>query len=86
MAHVHRVGARVAQRRYGYVWEGAVLPHHVLQEIWTFVHREDDCNAGSSGSIDWMNDALAKKCEIKTQKIGEGKNRQGEDKEKTSLV
>ena len=54
--------------------------HHPVRDIWTLVHGDDYCNAGSSESLDWMEEVLAKKYEIKTQRIGKGKTKDGKDK------
>ena len=52
--------------------------HHPTKSIWTLVHGDDHCSAGSSESHDWMEDLLAKKYDSKTQRIGKGKMRNGE--------
>ena len=54
--------------------------YHPSKGIWTLVHGDDDCSAGSSASLDWMEDLLVKKYDIKTQRIGKGKTRKGENK------
>ena len=41
--------------------------HHPAKDIWTLVHGDDYCSAGSPSSLDWMDDLLAKRYEIKTQ-------------------
>ena len=54
--------------------------------IWTLVHGDDYCSAGSPASLDWMEDILAKKYEIKTQRIGKGKARSGVAKKQEGQV
>ena len=54
--------------------------YHPDKDIWTLVHGDDHCSAGSPSSLDWMEDLLAKRYEIKTQRIGKGKARSGEAK------
>ena len=53
------------------------LPPPDPRYIWTLVHGDDCCSAGSAEALDWMEDLLAKKYEIKTQRIGKGKERNG---------
>jgi hypothetical protein len=55
--------------------------YHPAKDIWTLVHGDDYCSAGSSASLDWMEDLLVKKYEIKTQRIGKGKTRKGDEEE-----
>ena len=54
--------------------------HHPTLDIWTLVHGDDYCSAGSAEALDWMEDALVAKYEIKTQRLGLGKTRSGENK------
>ena len=56
------------------------------KDIWTLVHGDDYCSAGSSASLDWMEDLLAKKYQIKTQRIGQGKARKGVEKKQQGQV
>ena len=60
--------------------------YHPTKDIWTLVHGDDYCSAGSSASLDWMEDLLVKKYEIKTQRIGKGKTRKGEKKKTEGQV
>ena len=60
--------------------------HHPACDIWTLVHGDDYCSAGSSSSLDWLEDVLAKKYEIKTQRVGRGKGRNGQSKKKEGQV
>ena len=46
---------------------------HDDKKIWTLVHGDDYCSAGSPDSLDWLQAILEKKYNIKTQKIGEEK-------------
>ena len=43
-----------------------------MKDIWTLVHGDDYRSAGSSEPLDWMEDVLAKKYDIETQRIGDG--------------
>ena len=54
--------------------------HHPTRDIWTLAHGDDDCSAGSAEALDWMEDRLAKRYEIKTPRIGKGKERNGQQK------
>ena len=60
--------------------------YHPKRDIWTLVHGDDYCSAGTSMSLDWMEDLLAKKYEIKTQRVGRGKMRNGEQKKTEGQV
>ena len=60
--------------------------HHPTKDVWTLVHGDDYCSAGPSQSLDWVEDILAKKYEIKTQRIGEGKARSGGNKKSEGQV
>ena len=53
---------------------------HEKRGIWTLVHGADYCSAGPSDSLDWLPTILEKRYEIKTQRIGVGKDRKGSDK------
>ena len=50
------------------------------------MHGDDYCSAGTSASLDWMEDLFVKKYEIKTQRIGKGKTRKGESKKNECQV
>ena len=54
--------------------------HNIEKDVWTLVHGDDYCSVGPSASLDWLQDALEKRYEIKTQRIGEGKHRKGVSK------
>ena len=54
--------------------------HHSTRDIWTLVHGDDYCSAGAPTDLDWMQAMLAKKYEIKTQRIGHGKTPDGKRK------
>ena len=60
--------------------------HHPTKDIWTLVHGDDYCSAGSAASLDWMQEILTKRYEIKTQRLGEGKTKAGEPKQKEGQV
>ena len=60
--------------------------HHPVKDIWTLVHGDDYCSAGTSKSLDWSEDLLAQKYEIKTQRVGRGKKRSGEKKKTEGQV
>ena len=60
--------------------------HHPGKDIWTLVHGDDYCSAGSESSLDWMHQLLTKKYEIQTQRIGEGKLKTGEMKSSEGQV
>jgi hypothetical protein len=60
--------------------------YHPIKDIWTLVHGDDYCSAGSPASLEWMEDLLAKKYEIKTQRIGKGKARNGVAKKQEGQV
>ena len=47
--------------------------HHAARNIWTLVHGDDYCSAGSPESLDWLQGVLEKRYKIKTQRIGENK-------------
>ena len=51
--------------------------HHPGKDIWTLVHGDDYCSAGSESSLDWMHQLLTNKYENQTQIIGEGKLKTG---------
>ena len=44
------------------------------------VHGDDYCSAGSAGALDWLEGALSDEYKIKTQRIGEGKDKNGKQK------
>ena len=50
------------------------------RDVWTLVHGDDYCSTGSSESLDWLQDVLEARYEIKTQRVGVGKDRKGDDK------
>ena len=50
------------------------------------VHGDDYLNAESSSCLDWLEDTLAAKYDIKTQRIGEGKAGDGREKLKKGQV
>jgi hypothetical protein len=52
--------------------------HHSTRDIWTLVHGDDYCSAGTPADLDWLQAVLAKKYEIKTQRIGHGKGKSAE--------
>ena len=54
--------------------------HHPTKDVWTLVHGDDYCSAGTPEALDWLEDALIKRYAIKTQRISEGKSRSGEEK------
>ena len=54
--------------------------HHPVKDIWALVHGDDDCSAGIPEALDWLEDSLAKRYEMKTQNIGEGLKRDGKPK------
>ena len=60
--------------------------HHPKKDIWTLVHGDDYCSAGTAEALDWMEDLLSKKYEIKTQRVGKGKLRSGEPKKTEGQV
>jgi|AACY02.4.fsa_nt_gi hypothetical protein len=43
-------------------------------------HGDDYCSASAPGDLDWMEELLKKKYEVKTQRIGTGKTGSGQDK------
>ena len=59
---------------------------HPTKDIWTLVHGDDYFSAGPESSLDWMQQILAKKYEIKTQRIGDGKLKDGTMKVKEGQV
>jgi hypothetical protein len=60
--------------------------YHPAKDIWTLVHGDDYCSAGPASSLDWLEGLLADRYEIKTQRIGEGKQKNGEEKKKEGQV
>ena len=40
--------------------------HHATCDIWTLFHGDDYCSAGVGADLDWFEDVLAKKYEIKS--------------------
>ena len=54
--------------------------HHGTRDVWTLVHGDDYCSAGTSTDLDWMESMLADKYQIKTQRIGHGKTIDGKNK------
>ena len=46
--------------------------HHPAKGVWTLVHGDDYCSAGYPEDLDWLEDVLSKRYDIKTQRIGEG--------------
>ena len=54
--------------------------HHKEKDSWTLVHGDDDCSAGSLPSFGWQQSVLEKRYEIKSQRIGEGKDAKGNRK------
>ena len=54
--------------------------HHATRDIWTLVHGDDYCSAGAGADLDWFEDVPAKNYEIKSQRIGRGKTKDGKDK------
>ena len=46
--------------------------HHPKMNIWTLVHGDDYCCAGTPKSLDWLQAILEKRYDIKTQRIGKG--------------
>jgi hypothetical protein len=54
--------------------------HHSSRDIWTLVHGDDYCSAGSPEDLDWMESMLGKKYEIKSQRIGSGTTGAGNEK------
>ena len=54
--------------------------HHPTRDIWTLVHGDDYCSAGAGPDLDWLEAVLAKKYEIKSQRIGRGKAKDGKEK------
>ena len=53
---------------------------HAKRKIWTLVHGDDYCSAGTGENLDWLQDVLENKYEIKTQRIGVGKDKKGNEK------
>ena len=51
--------------------------HHPGRDIWTLVHGDDYCSAGSPKSLDWLQGVLEKRYEIKSQRIGDGLDNNG---------
>ena len=47
--------------------------HHVEKSIWTLVHEDDYCSAGSGANLDWLQQVLEKRYEIKTLGSGTGR-------------
>ena len=60
--------------------------YHPSKDIWTLVYGDDYCSAGSPTALDWMEDLLVNKYDIKTQRIGKGKTRKGDNKTNESQV
>ena len=60
--------------------------HHATRDIWTLVHGDDYCSAGSGVDLDWLEGVLASKYEIKTQRIGRGKTKDGKLKSSEGQV
>ena len=60
--------------------------HHPTKDIWALVHGDYYCSAGSPASLDWLEDVLVKKCDIKTQRMREGNTRTGESKKQEGQV
>ena len=54
--------------------------HHPIRDIWTLVRGADYCSAGAGSDLDWLEAVLAKKYEIKSQRIGRGKAKDGKEK------
>ena len=54
--------------------------HHATRDIWTLVYGKDRCSAGAGADLDWFEAVLAKKYEIKSQRIGHGKTKDGKVK------
>ena len=48
--------------------------------MWTLVHGDDYCSVGPSAGLDWLQTALQKRYEIKTQRIGVGNDMEGKPK------
>ena len=52
--------------------------HHSKRNIWTIVHCDEHCSAGTSEDLDWMQGILEQKYQIKTQRIGSGLGKKSE--------
>ena len=50
---------------------------HDKRDVWTLVHGDGDSRAGKSNDLGWFHKALAEKFEIKTQRLGRGKDKDG---------
>ena len=59
--------------------------HHPGKGAWTLVHGDDYCSAGYPEDLGWLEDVLSKRYDIKTQRIGEGNQRNGEPKAQEGL-
>ena len=55
--------------------------HHAEKDIWTLVHGDDYCSAGTASSLDWLQGVLEKRYKIKSQRIGEGVDQKGVKKQ-----
>ena len=53
---------------------------HATRDVWTLVHGDDCCSAGKSNDLDWFHKALGEKFDIKTQRLGRGKDKDGKPK------
>ena len=60
--------------------------HHSTRDVWRMVHGDDYCSAGAPADLDWMESMLAKKYQIKTQRIAHGKTTRGKDKQAEGQV
>ena len=60
--------------------------HHVDKDIWTLVHVDDDCSAGTFSSPDWRQGVLEKRYKIKSQRIGDGIGHKGVQKQNEGQV
>ena len=60
--------------------------HHAGQNVWSLVHGDDYCSAGPAASLDWLQGVLEARYEIKTVRIGKGKDIKGIEKKPKGQV